>query len=84
MPVGRPHGIPHLPDAIPPETSQVHFKPSGTFAPPSETFPTPVELLGELSIRDAEAAEKDSRRTERRKAQLIHEAEKLGFNPTDP
>ncbi|KAL5534145.1 hypothetical protein ACEPAG_606 [Sanghuangporus baumii] len=83
-PAGRPGEMPYLPDAIPPETSQLHIKPSGKLVPPSDTFPTPVELLGELSIRDAEAAQRDRRRVERRKAQLVHETERLGFTPTDP
>ncbi|KAL5495168.1 hypothetical protein ACEPAI_630 [Sanghuangporus weigelae] len=80
----RPSEMPYLPDAIPPETSQLHIKTSGKLVPPSDTFPTPVELLGELSIRDAEAAQRDRRRVERRKAQLVHETERLGFTPTDP
>lgn len=83
-PAKLPNGMPYLPDAIPPETSQLHIKPSGKLVPPSDTFPTPVELLGELSVRDAEAAQRDRRRAERRKAQLNHETEKLGFTPTDP
>ena len=76
--------VPYLPDAIPPETSQLLIKPSGALPPPSDTFPTPVDLLSELSLRDAESEQKDRRRVERRKAQIQREAETLGFTPTDP
>ena len=52
--------------------------------PPSKTFPTPSELLSELTQRDASAPKEEIKKTRKRKSQPDMNNANDGYTPTDP
>ena len=52
--------------------------------PPSKTFPTPSELLSELTQRDASAPKEVIKKTRKRKSQPDMNNANDGYTPTDP
>ncbi|KAH8120427.1 hypothetical protein DFH11DRAFT_61294 [Phellopilus nigrolimitatus] len=74
---------PFLPAAIPPAASDLHTHPTDKLPPPQNTFPTPSELLVELSARDRDT-QKTQKRVKHRKSHQDQVAKDLGYTPTDP
>ncbi|KAI5124595.1 hypothetical protein M0805_004207 [Coniferiporia weirii] len=82
-PADFPSNPPPLPLGAASTASDLHAHPADKIPPPQNTFPTPSELLSELTARDRDM-QKDQKRAKRRKAQQDEIAKSLGYSPTDP